>query len=491
MPLKIYSTLTRQKEEFKPLDPPKVGMYVCGVTVYDYSHIGHARSAIVFDVIQRYLRFGGYDVVYVRNFTDIDDKIIKRANELAVPTAELTAKFIAAFEEDMAALGLEKPSQEPCCTVYVPQMVEFIARLVEKGIAYPTPSGDVYYRVSRFPGYGKLSGKNIDELEAGARVEIGDQKESPMDFALWKAAKPGEPKWPSPWGEGRPGWHIECSVMSTSALGDTFDMHGGGKDLIFPHHENEIAQSEAKTGRPYARYWLHNGFANVPSADNPEGTKMSKSLGNFYTIRDVLAAYHPEAVKFFMLSTHYRNDVLFTEEGLNRAQDRVAYFYETLKGAAALAARHPEATGRVLQPERVEAVLPAFREAMDDDFNTQRAFGQLSDAFKLMNEILADADTPEADRAATARRLCADLTTVGRVLGLFRFEPAEFERQLKALKTKQAGIQPEEIERSIAERNAARKAKNWALSDRIRDDLLARGVVLKDSKDGTTWTMKS
>ena len=279
MALRLYNTMTNRKEDFTPLNPPKVGMYVCGVTVYDYSHVGHARPTIYFDVIYRYLKYSGYDVTYVRNFTDIDDKIIKRALELGITTTELTDKYIQAFNEDMDSLGLLHPDVEPYCTHYVPQMVEFIGSLIEKGHAYATESGDVYYRVDSFKGYGKLSGKNLEELEAGARVDVSDQKESPLDFALWKASKPGEPKWESPWGEGRPGWHIECSVMSTNNLGESFDIHGGGKDLIFPHHENEIAQSEASTGKPYARYWIHNGFINMPAEDGSGQVKMSKSLG--------------------------------------------------------------------------------------------------------------------------------------------------------------------------------------------------------------------
>ena len=353
MALKVYNTMARRKEDFEPIDPPGVGMYVCGVTAYDLSHIGHARSAIAFDVIYRYLMYAGYDVTYVRNFTDIDDKIIRRAGELGVPTSELAEKYINAFTEDMAALDLKVPAVEPRCTDYVPRMVEFIEKLVEKGYAYPAPSGDVFYRVSRFEGYGKLSKKNLEDLEAGARVEVNEEKESPLDFVLWKAAKPGEPKWTSPWGEGRPGWHIECSVMSTENLSETLDIHGGGKDLVFPHHENEIAQSEAVTGKPYASYWLHNGFVNAPGGDGPEGTKMSKSLGNFYTVRDVLAAFHPQAIKFFMLSTHYRNDLLFTEDGLNRAQSRLAYFYDTLDKAAAFIAGNSGDEGELVEKDQV------------------------------------------------------------------------------------------------------------------------------------------
>jgi len=491
MALAIQNTLSGKKDEFQPISAPKVGMYVCGVTVYDLSHIGHARSAIAFDVIYRYLRFRGFDVTYVRNFTDIDDKIIRRAGELGISTGELTEKFIGAFKDDMKALGLLDPSLEPRCTHYVPQMVEFIGQLVEKGFAYPAANGDVYYRVGNFKGYGKLSGKKLDELEAGARVEVDDVKESPFDFALWKASKPGEPKWPSPWGEGRPGWHIECSVMSYSNLGETLDIHGGGKDLMFPHHENEIAQSEAYTGKPFAKYWIHNGFVNVPSADNPDGAKMSKSLGNFYTIRDVLAAYHPEAVKLFMLGTHYRNDILFTEDGLSQAQDRLAYFYETLAKAEAFLATHPVEGGTLLDVDRTSRIVSEFIEAMDDDFNTTKALGQLSEVFKLINELVSDAKLVPADAAFTLAETLKNLRTVTGALGFLTLDPKRFEEELKQLRTGQLGVSAAEIEQLIKERLDARAQKNWKRADEIRDLLAAKGILLKDSRDGTTWSVKS
>ena len=491
MTLRIYNTLTRNKDEFKPITPPKVGMYVCGVTVYDLSHIGHARSTIAFDVIYRYLRYKNYDVNYVRNFTDIDDKIINRAAELDIDTGELTTKYIAAFKEDMSALGLLDPTHEPHCTDYVEKMVVFIEKLVADEYAYPVPSGDVYYRVDRFKGYGKLSGKNVEDLRAGARVEVSQQKESPLDFVLWKASKPGEPKWDSPWGEGRPGWHIECSVMSNDNIGDTLDIHGGGKDLMFPHHENEIAQSEAYTGKSLANVWIHNGFVNVPSEDDPDGTKMSKSLGNFYTIRDVLAAFHPQTVKFFMLSTHYRKDVIFTEDGLSKTQDRLAYLYKTLaKVDGFLAETSPEG-GSLIQAGRVEKTIEQFEEAMDDDFNTQRAFGQLSALFKLMNELVLDQEQAPADLAVTLLKLRSDLKIIAAVLGVYDLEPAEFENDIKALQLGHLDISTEEIENLIAERGQARADKNWARSDEIRDLLADKGVLLLDSKEGTSWSVKS
>ncbi len=491
MALRVYNTLTKKKEDFIPIDPPKVGMYVCGVTVYDLSHIGHARSTIAFDVIQRYLRYREFDVTYVRNFTDIDDKIIRRANELGCAIDVLTGDNIRAFTHDMQALGLQTPDLEPRCTDYIEGMIAFIGKLVEDGYAYPTPSGDVYYRVHNFKGYGKLSGKNLDDLEAGARVEVSEEKESPGDFALWKASKPGEPEWPSPWGAGRPGWHIECSVMSTHNLGTMLDIHGGGKDLMFPHHENEIAQSEAHNGQPYAKYWLHNGFVNVPSNDNPDGDKMSKSLGNFYTIRDVLAAYHPQTVKFFMLSTHYRNDVMFTEEGLTKAQGRVSYFYDTIANAQAWLAAHPAESGQLLEAEKTEAVLPSFEAAMDDDFNTQRVFGQLSGVFKIMNDLMAGGGQTEADTAATLERLLNDLKVIAGVLGVFDLDPMIFASELRALRLAQIGMAEADVEALIAARQAAREAKDWARADEVRDELMAKGILVKDAKGVTTWTVKN
>ena len=489
MALSIYNTLTQKKDLFTPLNPPKVGMYVCGVTVYDLSHIGHARSAITFDIIARYLRHSGYELTYVRNYTDIDDKIIKRAAELGVSTDALTTRTIAAFEEDMRALGLLRPDHEPRCTVFVPQMVTFIAKLVADGYAYPAPNGDVYYRVGRFVGYGKLSKKNIDELVAGARVESSGDKEDALDFALWKAAKPGEPSWPSPWGAGRPGWHIECSVMSGSELGPTLDIHGGGKDLIFPHHENEIAQSEAHNQAPYARFWIHNGFVNVPSDDNPDGAKMSKSLGNFYTIRDVLEAYDAEAVKLLMLGTHYRKDVLFTEDSLGKAQERLAYYYESLRAADAFLAANP---ARDTAPDApfVCALRSAFSEAMDDDFNTSRVIGEFAGAFKTLNERVMETVRPAGERAAEVAQLTAALRELGAILGLFGRDPKQVELDLKALKGKQSGVDSQAVEALIVLRNTARAARDFARADALRKELDDLGVVIKDSKDGTTWTLK-
>ncbi len=489
MALRVYNSLTRQKEEFTPINPKKVGMYVCGVTVYDLSHIGHARCYIAFDIVYRYLKYLGNDVTYVRNFTDIDDKIIRRSQETERPHGELTETFIQAFHEDMEALGVLPPDEEPRCTAYIPQMVTFIQELIDEGFAYAAENGDVYYRVNRFEGYGKLSGKRLEDLLDGARVEVNSVKESPADFVLWKAAKPGEPEWDSPWGKGRPGWHIECSVMSSHNLGETIDIHAGGKDLIFPHHENEIAQSEAHNHKPFANYWLHNGFVNVPD-EHGEATKMSKSLGNFFTIRDVLAAFHPQTVKFFMMSTHYRNDVLFAEKGLEEAEKRLIYFYETMKKARAFVEETKE-LGQVIQPESIESVETAFRQAMDDDFNTQRAFGQLSAVFKKLNDLINKPKASEANRAATTQALLEKLATVANVLGVFDLDPERFLRDIQLRQLRDLTITADEIDEQIILRKQARDNKDWAKSDEIRDALLAQGILLKDGPEGTTWTVKA
>ncbi|WP_456407959.1 cysteine--tRNA ligase, partial [Thiolapillus sp.] len=355
MTLQIYNDLHNRKEDFQPIEPGKVRMYVCGMTVYDYCHLGHARMLVVFDVVYRYLQARGYDVTYVRNITDIDDKIIQRANERSEPFTELTQRFIDAMHEDLDALGVLPPTIEPRATGHMPEILEMIQRLIDRGHAYVTESGDVYYSVTSFKDYGQLSGKSIEDLKAGARVESSDEKRDPLDFALWKAAKPGEPAWDSPWGKGRPGWHIECSAMSTKALGDTFDIHGGGADLTFPHHENEIAQSEGATGHHFVNYWMHNGFVRV----NDE--KMSKSLDNFFTIREIMAHYRPEEIRYFILTSHYRSPLNYDEEHLLNARQALTRFYTALRGL-------PEA-----ESGEAEDYVQAFNKAMDDDFNTPEA----------------------------------------------------------------------------------------------------------------------
>ena len=493
MALRVYNTLSGEKETFVPQTPGKVGMYVCGVTVYDYCHIGHARANIVFDIIFRYLKYVGYDVTYVRNYTDIDDKIIRRANQESVDYRVIADRYIKAFDEDMERLGLARPTVEPKATDHIGGIIIIIETLMAKGHAYQS-EGDVYYAVDTFPEYLKLSGRTMDEMQAGARVEVGEKKNNPMDFALWKSSKPGEPSWDSPWGKGRPGWHIECSAMSMEFLGKTFDFHGGGRDLIFPHHENEIAQSEAANGCQFVRYWLHNGFVNI----NAE--KMSKSLGNFFTIRTVLEKYDPETLRFLILSAHYRSPIDFSDQNLDEAQTGLERMYTCLAAVDdALTAQPssidlpapetlPEA-GRELR-EKVDQAIPRFCEAMDDDFNTALSMGVLFETVRATNRFLAESREfgPLAlSLLARVRNLFAE---AGTVLGLFNRRPVEWLDGIKSAKAVNMSITPVEIERLIAERAEARTAKNFRRGDEIRDLLLAQGVHLLDSAQGTTWNVK-
>ncbi|GAB4170427.1 MAG: cysteine--tRNA ligase [Rhodocyclaceae bacterium] len=460
--LVIYNTAARQKQPFVPIEPGHVRMYVCGMTVYDYCHLGHARVLVVFDMVARWLRASGYRVSYVRNLTDIDDKIIRRAAESGESIHALTARFIAAMQEDARALGVIAPDAEPRATEHVEAMQRMIARLIERGLAYVAEDGDVCYSVRAFPGYGKLSGKSLEELRAGARVEIAAGKRDPLDFVLWKRAREGEPeeaKWDSPWGRGRPGWHIECSAMSTGLLGAHFDIHGGGQDLQFPHHENEIAQSEGAHGGVFVNYWMHNGFVRVQRGEASE--KMSKSLGNFFTIREVLAKYDPEVVRFFILRAHYRSPLTYSEAHLEDARHALARLYTALKGFEVPAGECDWNDPRARR----------FREAMDDDFNTPEAVSVL---FEIANEINRSRD------AAAARTLRALAAT----LGLAQRRPEDF---LKAQPGQTEGPDAAAIEAAIAARAAARRARDFAASDRIRDELAERGIVLEDSASGTTW----
>ncbi len=456
--LKIHNDLTRSKEVFEPLEPGKVRMYVCGMTVYDLCHLGHARVMVVFDVVYRYLKALGFDVTYVRNITDIDDKIIARANERGEPFTELTERFIAAMHEDAAALGVLSPDLEPRATEHLPGIIAMIERLIERGHAYVADNGDVYYEVRSFPGYGRLSGKSIDDLEAGARVEPGEGKRDPLDFALWKAAKSGEPAWDSPWGAGRPGWHIECSAMSTQALGDTFDIHGGGADLTFPHHENEIAQSEGATGHPFVRYWMHNGFVRI----NDE--KMSKSLGNFFTVREVLERYRPEAIRYFILTSHYRSPLNYDDTQLDQAGAALTRCYTALRGL-------PES-----EPAGAEAFEARFHAAMQDDFNTPEALAVMFELVREINRLRQDDPQAAAGLGAALRRM-------GDVLGLLQEDPETWLRGDSA----DDGLDDAEIETLIAQRAQAKAEKNWAEADRIRDQLQQAGIVLEDGPGGTTW----
>jgi cysteinyl-tRNA synthetase len=452
--LKIYNTLTRSKQEFIPRQPGKVGMYVCGMTVYDYCHIGHARVMVVFDTVARYLRSAGYELTYVRNITDIDDKIIQRASQNSEEFAALTERFIEAMHEDERALSVIAPDVEPRATQSIPEIITMISQLLDKELAYIGSNGDVFYRVNKFAGYGKLSGKNIDDLQAGERVDVDAAKRDPLDFVLWKMAKPGEPFWESPWGQGRPGWHIECSAMSTCCLGNHFDIHGGGMDLQFPHHENEIAQSEGATGVTFVNYWMHNGFVRV----NEE--KMSKSLGNFFTVREVLKQYRPEIIRFFILSSHYRSPLNYSDEQLDDAATALTRLYTALRGV------------KIIEQDIDPAYLERFQQAMDDDFNTPLAFAVLFDLARELN------------KSQDKSRLACSLKQLAGLLGLLQDEPEHF---LKG-GSESDGISEEQIEVLIAARTAAKADKDWSQADRLRDQLKAQGIVLEDVAGGkTSW----
>jgi cysteinyl-tRNA synthetase len=461
--LRIHNTLTRRKEDFTPLEPGRVRMYVCGITVYDYCHIGHARMMLVFDLVARWLRASGYGLTYVRNITDIDDKIIRRAVQNGETIGALTGRFIAAMHEDLDALGVLRPDHEPRATDFVPQMLDLIGLLEKKGLAYATPDGDVDFAVRRFEGYGKLSGKSLDELRAGERVAVGDGKQDPLDFVLWKAAKPDEPaeaKWPSPWGAGRPGWHIECSAMSSALLGNTFDIHGGGADLQFPHHENEIAQSEGAHGGTFVRYWMHNGFVRV------DDEKMSKSLGNFFTIREVLERYDPEVLRLFVLRAHYRSPLNYSDAHLDDARASLLRLYTALSAGAGGPAGEPDWS----RPDGAR-----FREAMDDDFNTPVAVSVL---FELAGEVNRSRD------AAAERQLRA----LAGVLGLLGGERDAVVRGGLLGRSREAGaLDDAEIDARVAQRTEAKKARRFDEADRLRAELLALGVVLEDGAGGTRW----
>jgi cysteinyl-tRNA synthetase len=490
--IKLYNTLTGKKEEFVPIQPGRVNIYACGVTVYDYSHLGHARGAVVFDLIQRYFRRRGFEVKYVRNFTDVDDKIINRAKEEGITAAEVAHKYIEAYQEDMKRLGVGRADIEPKATEHIKEMIEVIKGLIEKGHAYVV-DGDVYFRVASFKDYGKLAKRNLEDLKAGARVEVDERKADPLDFALWKASKPGEPAWDSPWGPGRPGWHIECSAMGFKHLGETFDIHAGGKDLIFPHHENEIAQSEAFSGKKFVNYWIHNGFVNI----NQE--KMSKSLGNFFTIRDILDQYDAEVVRLFLLSTHYRSPIDFSDANLKDARAGLDRFYTMKEGVLKfLSGKKPptvkpeqviEAADRPLY-EKILNLPKAFEEAMDDDFNTAFAIGLIYDLVRDVNKFLAEVDTKREDAAFIILSAAAKaFDNVGQTLGLFTRDPEAWFSESRQAESK-VTLPVERIEELIHLRNEARARKDWAEADRIRKVLDDGGVTLYDRADGTAWKPK-
>lgn len=490
MSLRIYNSQTRQKENFVPLNPPRVGIYVCGVTVYDSCHIGHARSMIVFDVIVRFLRSKGYEVTYVRNFTDIDDKIIVRARQEGVPPEALAEKYIAEFERDMEALGVLSPEVEPRATRHVPQIIALVQKLIDQGAGYAV-EGDVFFAVEHFKPYGLLSGRNLEEMQAGARIEVDRRKRHPMDFALWKAGKPGEPTWESPWGPGRPGWHIECSAMSSTYLGETFDIHGGGQDLIFPHHENEQAQSMAATGRPLARYWVHNGFVTI------RGVKMSKSLGNFLTIQDMIGRFHPEAIRLFLLSCHYRTPLDYSEEALQEAQDHLHRLYRLVKDLEHPEERWQRGGSGDLTEEKIRELegqigqfQVKFDEALEDDFNTALALGHFHDLSRKLNRLL-DSLSLKAGVASKEPlgQAAGILKAAGFLLGILHRPWGDFFYQERERAMERRGLSKQGIEDLIAKRAQAREEKDWAQADALRTQLREMGVILKDNPQGTEWVL--
>lgn len=480
----VYNTLSRKKESLVPQEEGKINLYVCGITAYDYSHIGHARSAVVFDVLVRRLRRLGYVVNFVRNFTDIDDKIIAKANQEHLSTQEISEKFMTAFHEDMDRLGILRPDKEPRATDYVEQMISLAADLIEKGHAYATPSGDVYFRVRSVPGYGQLSGRNIEEMRSGARVLPGEEKEDPLDFALWKSAKPGEPKWTSPWGEGRPGWHLECSAMSEDLLPLPLDIHGGGRDLIFPHHENEIAQTKAARNIDLSKYWMHNGFVNINSE------KMSKSLGNFIILRDIYEKYHPEVLRFFLLGAHYRSPLDFSLDALDEAEKGLKRIY-TVLSALQQALENKKWSGSKIPEElqrEIEEQINDYEQAMDDDLNTAAALGHIFSLVRLVGRILEDKTLRKsaAGRDILVRvndffKLCAQ------DLGLFTLEPLAFMEELRSLRIQRKGIDREAVEALLQKRLEARKAKDFDQADAIRGELANLGVEVMDTPAGQVW----
>lgn len=472
MSISLYNTMTNKKEEFKPINEGKVGMYVCGVTVYDYTHIGHGRSSVAFDVIRRYFEYCGYDVTFVKNFTDVDDKIINRANENKELWSELALRFIAEHDKDMDSLYIKRPTYTPMATKYIEKMINYCERLIEKGNAYAV-DGDVYFRVNSFKEYGKLSGRNLDDMMAGARVDVNDKKENPLDFALWKGAKEGEPFWESPWGKGRPGWHIECSVMSEAILGSSIDIHGGGQDLIFPHHENEIAQSEAISCSTFANYWIHNGFVNI----NKE--KMSKSLNNFFTIRDILKICHSEALRLLFLMTHYRQPLEYSEDKLKEATSALQRIYTFLDEV-----EHVQGSkkGKNMEKEicdMKEHFIEEFESAMNDDFNTPKAVAAIFEIVRIGNTVIAG--KPDNDTAERLKEVTAYIfNTVSKVLGIVNHSAKDW--YISNLK-----VPLEEVESLIAKRAEARKNKDFARADEIRAILTSKGIEIIDTVEGTRF----
>jgi len=476
MSLRIYNTLERKKAPFVPVRPGRVSMYVCGPTVYDSCHIGHARSVIVFDVILKYLKAAGFDVTYVRNFTDVDDKIINRARQLGVDTSEVAEKYIKEFYEDMNALNIERATIEPRATEHIDKIIALIEKLLKKELAYRI-NGDVFYAVEKFENYGKLSGRRLEEMEAGSRVDIDERKRNPFDFALWKSLKPGEPAWDSPWGKGRPGWHIECSAMSSAYLGETFDIHGGGRDLVFPHHENEIAQSEGASGKPFARYWVHNGFVNI----NHE--KMSKSLGNFLLIKDILKSYHPDSVRLFLLSNHYRSPIDYTNKAMDESDTGLDKIYSLIKRVEDV----PDLVLKEVQDDGGD-YWKQFCRAMDDDFNTAKGTGILFDAVRQANRLMDEnSGTIPGDVKITIGKIHADILKTGKVLGILSESAGAYFERKKTKFIEKKAIDPSMIDSLVKERFEARKTKDWKKADEIRKKLSDMDVLIEDRPEGTIW----
>ncbi|TKB09394.1 cysteine--tRNA ligase [Desulforhopalus sp. IMCC35007] len=489
MTIRTHNTLTGKKEPLQTIEPGHVKLYVCGITSYDYCHIGHARSSLAFDMIVKYLKYRDYKVTFVRNFTDIDDKIITRANEQNTTSEELANRFIQEFYTDMDKLGIDRPDIEPKATEHIAEMVSMIEELISKGKAYEA-GGDVYYIVDSFPEYGKLSKRNIEDMKAGARISVNEQKQHPMDFVLWKASKPGEPKWQSPWGEGRPGWHIECSAMSKKYLGESFDIHGGGQDLIFPHHENEIAQSEGANCKPFAKSWIHHGFVTI------KDEKMSKSLGNFLTIRDILNNYHPEILRFFIFSTHYRNPLDFSEAAMQDATTGLVRLYECVAAVDQLDSLQTDESSPTVFTDKdlkkIESLEERFQQAMDNDFNTAQAQGIFFDTIKTINKVRTKlSPTPLSKDIKTLKVSIATLKKLAAIMGLLREDAATFLHNKQEAMLSGLDISAETIEALILERNQCRIDKNWSRSDEIRDELLAKNIELKDGADGTAWIVKA
>jgi cysteinyl-tRNA synthetase len=482
--IQVYNTLGREKQDFEPLEPGKVNMYACGPTVYDHGHIGHARAAVVFDMIRKYFEFREYQVTYVRNYTDVDDKIINRANEEGVDYKEVAEKYTKQYEDDLEKLKLKEPSKKPKVSEHIPEIIEMVKSLIEKGFAYEA-AGSVYFAVNKFDGYGKLSGRSIEDLENVARVDHDPHKQNNLDFALWKAAKPEEPSWDSPWGPGRPGWHIECSVMSTKYLGGTFDIHGGGRDLIFPHHENEIAQSEAANSSLMTKYWIHNGHVTK------DGVKISKSLGNFIPLVELYELYDPEAIKFFLYGVHYRSPLDFTDQGVRQAERNLERFYQTIKQARDLPESDDEPASDGPLAIALKELEETFVSSMDDDFNTAKALASFFDFLHLLNQQMAMKKlAKKKPQVALAKKAAEEIVRLGKVLGMFNQEPDNYLLNIRSQRVRIKDIDVTQIEGKIGERLEARKNKDFELADSIRNELAEKGIVLEDNPEGTDWRIE-